>query len=98
MENPDYYSQVRNNVRYFMMEDTTLTEEEAAKQVKQKIQEHFGIITRPVDKRENYIKRGVGMPGDVLEIKHSQLYVNGELAVTRNSYSLNMRLRPMEHL
>lgn len=80
MENPDYYSQVRNNVRYFMMEDTTLTEEEAAKQVKQKIQEHFGIITRPVDKRENYIKRGVGMPGDVLEIKHSQLYVNGELA------------------
>lgn len=41
---------------------------------------HFGIIYRPVDKRENYIKRCVGVPGDSLEIKNSQLYVNGEKA------------------
>ena len=33
---------------------------------------------RPVDKKENYIKRCVGLPGDVLEIKESELYVNGE--------------------
>jgi signal peptidase I len=39
----------------------------------------FGeIIVHPVDKRENYIKRCVGIPGDVLEIKQSQLYVNGK--------------------
>ncbi len=38
----------------------------------------FGeIITRPVDKRENYIKRCVGIPGDVLELKEGQLFVNG---------------------
>ena len=33
---------------------------------------------RPVDKKENYIKRCVGIPGDLLEIKESELYVNGE--------------------
>ncbi|WP_321375455.1 signal peptidase I [uncultured Draconibacterium sp.] len=40
---------------------------------------NFGdIISRPVDKRENYIKRCVGIPGDKIEIIKSQLYVNGE--------------------
>ena len=33
---------------------------------------------RPIDKKENYIKRCVGIPGDVLEIKNTDLYVNGE--------------------
>jgi signal peptidase I len=45
---------------------------------------HFGLIYRPVDKRENYIKRCVGIPGDVLEIKDSQLYVNGKKATFRS--------------
>ncbi|MFK7784836.1 MAG: signal peptidase I [Crocinitomicaceae bacterium] len=42
--------------------------------------EHKGIIPRPVDKRENYIKRCVGLPGDFLEIKESVLYVNDKKA------------------
>ena len=42
--------------------------------------EHGGLIYRPVDKRENYIKRCVGIPGDWLEIKKSILYVNGKPA------------------
>jgi signal peptidase I len=33
---------------------------------------------RPVDKRENYIKRCVGIPGDVLEVKEGILWVNGK--------------------
>ena len=33
---------------------------------------------RPVDKKENYIKRCVGLPGDVIEIKNTGLFVNGE--------------------
>lgn len=33
---------------------------------------------RPVDKKENYIKRCVGIPGDIIEIKNTDLYVNGE--------------------
>jgi signal peptidase I len=41
--------------------------------------ETFGeIVARPVDKRENYIKRCVGIPGDVIELKDGQLYVNSK--------------------
>jgi signal peptidase I len=39
---------------------------------------HYGLIYRPVDKRENYIKRCVAIPGDRVEIKSSVLYVNGK--------------------
>lgn len=40
---------------------------------------NFGeVIARPVDKRENYIKRCVGIPGDVLQMKDGILYVNGK--------------------
>ncbi len=37
--------------------------------------------SRPVDKREHYIKRAVGVPGDKIEVKDKQLYVNGEAAL-----------------
>ncbi|GAB2705803.1 hypothetical protein GCM10027037_34720 [Mucilaginibacter koreensis] len=33
---------------------------------------------RPVDKRENYIKRCQGGPGDTLSIRDAQVYVNGK--------------------
>lgn len=33
----------------------------------------------PVDLKTNYIKRAVAVPGDVLEIKKGQVYINGEL-------------------
>ena len=33
---------------------------------------------RPVDKKENYIKRCVGIPDDVIELKDAQLFVNGK--------------------
>ena len=40
----------------------------------------FGnIITRPVDKRENYVKRLIGMPGDTLQIIDGVVYINGEI-------------------
>lgn len=41
---------------------------------------HAGVVYRPVDKRENYIKRCVALPGDEIEIKKSILYVNGKPA------------------
>ena len=40
---------------------------------------HFGdIITRPVDKRENYVKRLIALPGDTLQIIDGVVYINGE--------------------
>ncbi len=37
----------------------------------------YTVITRPVDKRENYIKRLVAMPNDTVRIIDSKLYING---------------------
>ena len=40
----------------------------------------FGrIITRPVDKRENYVKRLIAMPGDTLQIIDGVVYINSEM-------------------
>jgi signal peptidase I len=36
------------------------------------------LTIRPADKRENYIKRCVGLPGDQIEIRGDVLYVNGQ--------------------
>ncbi len=39
----------------------------------------FGdIVTRPVDRRENYVKRCVAEPGDTLQIIDNQVYINGQ--------------------
>ena len=38
----------------------------------------FGkVITRPVDRRENYVKRCVGLPGQTLEIRDGIIYLDG---------------------
>jgi signal peptidase I len=36
------------------------------------------IITRPVDKRENFIKRCVAIGGDILQVKNGSVFINGE--------------------
>lgn len=40
------------------------------------------IVTRPVDKRDHYIKRCVGLPGDSIEVRDGDLYVNGAVPPT----------------
>ncbi len=40
----------------------------------------YTIVERPVDKRENYIKRCQGIAGDTLTIKNAQVYINGKAA------------------
>lgn len=39
------------------------------------------IITRPVDKRENFIKRAVAIGGDVLQVVNGQVMINGKKQV-----------------
>lgn len=38
----------------------------------------FDLITRPIDKRDNYIKRCVALPGETLEVKNRELFINGK--------------------
>ena len=41
--------------------------------------EEFGRITsRPTDRRENYVKRCVGLPGQTLQIKNDTVYLDGK--------------------
>ncbi len=37
-----------------------------------------GILIRPTDKQENYIKRCVGLPGETLEVRHGLVFVDGK--------------------
>ena len=37
------------------------------------------VIIRPVDKKDHYIKRCVGIAGDTLQIIDQEIYINGEL-------------------
>lgn len=41
-------------------------------------QRYGKIVVRPVDRRENYVKRCVGLPGDTLQIKGGQVYIDGK--------------------
>ena len=36
-------------------------------------------LDRPVDKKENYVKRCVGIPGDKIQVKDGDLYVNNNI-------------------
>lgn len=63
MQNPDYY---------------TLCEV-YGRQVVNSGGPRFGeVIFRPVDRRENYVKRCVGLPGDSLAIVDGTIFINGE--------------------
>ncbi|VTP88246.1 signal peptidase I [Sphingobacterium daejeonense] len=46
-------------------------------------------FNRPVDKRENYIKRCVGMPGDIVSMERTKLFVNGQPAFTDDDFQTN---------
>ena len=40
----------------------------------------FTLTSRPVDKRDHYVKRCVAIPGDTLEVKKGELFINNKLA------------------
>lgn len=63
VQNPDYYTLVKMFGR-----ETILANEN-----------DFGkVIYRPVDRRENYVKRAVGLPGERIRIVDGDIYINGK--------------------
>ena len=46
--------------------------------LKSNMQEFGKITTRPTDRRENYVKRCVGLPGQTLQIKNRIVYLDGK--------------------
>jgi signal peptidase I len=55
-------------------------------------QQHGKVITRPVDRRENYVKRCVGLPGDTLQIKDKVIYLNGKANKQPDNVQFNHRI------
>ena len=52
---------------------------EAGRQaIRQNPGEYGEVITRPADRRENYVKRCVGLPGQTLEIRNRIVYLDGQ--------------------
>jgi signal peptidase I len=47
--------------------------------------QEFNITTRPVDKRENYIKRCVAIGGDEVKIVNGDLFINGAPSEFKNT-------------
>ena len=45
------------------------------------VRKEYTVVARPVDKRENYVKRCIAVAGDELKIVGKQVYINGK-AVT----------------
>ena len=83
MQNPDYYT-----LKHYYGEALIKSRKDV-----------FGeIITRPVDRRENYVKRCVGTPGDSLQIIDNVIYVNGEREPEREGLQLNYFVHTDGHI
>lgn len=99
----DYYSLAYNEGkrRYGERVDmSTLTREqqrtaydifyaEGTKMIKSNPRIYGEVITRPVDRRENYVKRCVGLPGDTLQIKNAHVWLNGKQVEDPEQMQLN---------
>ncbi len=76
-----YYSIVRSYAQEFKNRDIQggyqLRSEEDYYQIARKyVWDNYDITIRPVDRRDNYIKRCVAIPGDTLELIDGKIYIN----------------------
>ncbi|MCH5233958.1 MAG: S26 family signal peptidase [Muribaculaceae bacterium] len=70
IQNPDYY-QIMDNLK-----QSGIANPKAYIEANPEI---FGeIVYRPVDRRENYVKRAIGLPGERLKIQNDTVFINGE--------------------
>ncbi len=61
--------------------------------------QQFGrIVYRPVDRRESFVKRCIGISGDTVEIKDGLTYVNGKRTEDPQGLQLNYKVVPQPWL
>lgn len=69
LQNPDYYQECASLRRQGI--------DNPAAYIKANPQKYGELIWRPVDRRENYVKRTIGLPGERLRIVNDSIYING---------------------
>ena len=67
-------------------------------QIEANPQEYGSIMTRPTDRRENYVKRCVGLPGQTLEIKNRVVYLDGKPNKEPDNVQYTYRLKLKQNL
>ena len=90
MQNPDYYTLCYEIGRNIMEKSYISMHQKGSYQyanqcmalgsdyIKSNPQQFGEVMYRPVDRRENYVKRCIGLPGDYLKIKNNIIYINGK--------------------
>ena len=62
-------------------------------------QVEYGLIdTRPTDRRENYVKRCVGLPGQTLQIKNHIIYLDGKANKEPDNVQYTYKIKLRERL
>lgn len=69
------------------------TQQDYDKFARQIVWDIYDIVIRPIDKRENYIKRCVAVAGDTLTIKEGEVYINGIKQKEIPTKQFNYRMR-----
>ena len=71
---------------------------QAGKQLIEANPQEYGLIdTRPTDRRENYVKRCVGLPGQTLQIKDRTIYINGKANKEPDNVQYTYKLKLKRH-
>ena len=92
----DYAFQLRQND--LMQKKEVQAESFYKKMARETLWRRQDIIARPVDKRENYIKRCVGIPGDKLEVKKGILFINEEMADIPEEFQYNYIVKTKDNI
>jgi signal peptidase I len=85
-----YYEIVRAKAREFQQSDYYVNHKSRPlsyylPMARKDIWDRYEIIYRPADRRDNYVKRCVGLPGDTITIRSGALYVNSKLVPDNNT-------------
>ena len=78
MQNPDYYTLIHLHGRDAVNLDKAT---------------YGDVIYRPVDRRENYVKRCIGLPGERLKIVNDVVFINGKALKTPKNAQFNYFLQ-----
>ena len=76
----DYYGILRSQALRSANNDLVKFSEDPEKYIspiRNKAKSRPGLMQRPIDKKENYVKRCIGLPGETLQIIDRQVHIDG---------------------